>query len=74
MAGTDEHELRHSVAFRVTEAEWRSLQLSAKKLGMSVPRMAKLRLFEATGLQAVGAKRSAYGHKPSRARQQSSRS
>ena len=71
MAGTDEHELRHSVAFRVTEAEWRTLQQAAKKLGVSVPQMAKQRLFEATGLQPLEAKRSAYGHKPNRARQQS---
>ena len=40
-----EPELLHSVAFRVTEAQWLTLQKRAQQLETTVPQLAKLALF-----------------------------
>lgn len=48
----DAHEtLKHSVAFRVTDKEWRTLKKSAEKQNTSVPRLAKTLLFERIGFE-----------------------
>jgi hypothetical protein len=36
----------HSVAFRVTEAEWRALQETARREKSTVPKLAKQLVFE----------------------------
>lgn len=59
---TDEtRELRHSVAFRVTEKEWKELRAQAEKTRMTVPQMAKQALFEKAGIEYKTQKRR-YGH------------
>ena len=54
--------LLHSVAFRVSEYEWRKLKIEAEKAGTSIPQMAKQTLFDGLSLE-YQPKKSAYGHK-----------
>jgi predicted HicB family RNase H-like nuclease len=57
--------LRHSIAFRVTENEWRILQSTAKKQKISVPQLAKALLFERVGFEIPQRTRNSYGQKSS---------
>jgi hypothetical protein len=57
----DDEQLRHSVAFRVTESEWTRLQEIAERSGVTVPQLAKGLLFQSAGLPSPGRKRSNYG-------------
>ena len=57
----DNEQLRHSVAFRVTEPEWARLQAIAESSGITVPQIAKELLFESAGLPSPRRKRSNYG-------------
>ena len=59
-----ENELVHSVAFRVTEAQWLKLKQRADQEGKSVPQLAKAALFEKVGVEARPQSRSTYGQKP----------
>lgn len=58
-----ESDLVHSVAFRVTEAQWLKLQERAEQEGTSIPQLAKAVLFERVGVEASGRSRSTYGQK-----------
>ena len=60
MSGEND-QLRHSVAFRVTETEWKRLQATAQKDGVTVPQLAKELLFKSVGLRPVERKKSRYG-------------
>lgn len=62
MIKTESDDLRHSVAFRVTEQEWKLLRAEAEKAGTTVPQMAKQVLFQQVGVN-YQPKRSPYGHK-----------
>lgn len=64
----DDEQLRHSVAFRVTELEWTRLQKIAENSGVTVPQLAKELLFESAGLPAPKRKRSNYGQVAGRRR------
>ena len=66
-----EGELVHSVAFRVTEAQWRRLQQWASQEGNSIPQLAKAALFEKAGMETRSHSRSRYGQKPRQARKPS---
>jgi len=57
-------ELVHSVAFRVTEAQWRRLQQRANQEGTSISKLAKAALFEKIGIETQPHSRSRYGQKP----------
>lgn len=57
----DDEQLKHSVAFRVTESEWIRLQAIAERNGATVPQLAKELLFKSAGLRPPGRKRSPYG-------------
>ena len=61
-----ESELVHSVAFRVTEAQWLKLQKRAEQEGTSIPQLAKAAVFEKVGVEASARSRSAYGQKARR--------
>ena len=69
MARSDQAELVHSVAFRVTEAQWTSLQKWAKQEATTIPQLAKLALFERLGIEDPPRKKGPYGQKPHRTRQ-----
>lgn len=66
MAEREKEELRHSVAFRVTEAEWIDLKKRAVKESTSIPQLAKLALFKMLGVELPVRSRSSYGQKPRR--------
>lgn len=61
-----ETDLVHSVAFRVTEAQWLKLQRRAQQEGTTVPQLAKAALFEKLGVEVPAKPRSRYGQKPRR--------
>lgn len=61
MAARNSDGLMHSVAFRVTEAQWKSLQQVAQSQMTTVPQLAKQILFEQAGLEIEPLKRQAYG-------------
>jgi hypothetical protein len=69
MARSDRGNLVHSVAFRVTEAQWIDLQRCAEKEAATVPQLAKLALFERFGIKAPPRLNSPYGEKQSRKKQ-----
>lgn len=54
------NELKHSVAFRVSEHEWQKLRAEAEKAGTTVPQLAKQLLFSQIGVEYQPKKR-AYG-------------
>lgn len=56
----DLRELKHSVAFRVNEDEWRMLTAAAEKAGTTVPQLAKQILFARVGIDYLP-KRRVYG-------------
>ncbi|MBK9584591.1 MAG: hypothetical protein IPO55_01555 [Alphaproteobacteria bacterium] len=58
---SDNDQLRHSVAFRVTESEWIKLQAIAGESGVTVPQFAKALLFKSAGLRPSERKKSPYG-------------
>ena len=58
---SDNEQLRHSVAFRVTESEWIRLHAIAEKNGATVPQLAKELLFKSAGLRPPDRKKSLYG-------------
>jgi hypothetical protein len=58
-----ENELVHSVAFRVTEAQWLKLKRIADQEGTSVPQLAKAALFQNAGVEPQPQSRSSYGQK-----------
>lgn len=58
---SDNDQLRHSVAFRVTETEWIKLQAIAGECGVTVPQYAKALLFKSAGLRPSERKKSPYG-------------
>jgi hypothetical protein len=71
---SDNDQLRHSVAFRVTESEWIKLQSIAGDNGVTVPQLAKELLFKSAGLRPSERKKSPYGHAtPSAPRKRSRR-
>lgn len=47
----DNDQLGHSVAFRVTETEWVTLQSIAEDHGVALPQLAKQLLFKSAGLR-----------------------
>ena len=53
-------DLKHSVAFRVNEHEWKVLRKEADKAGTTVPQLAKRLLFSKVGVE-YQPKRRAYG-------------
>ena len=57
-------ELVHTVAFRVTEEQWRRLQHLAGEGGTSIPQLAKAALLGKIGLEVKPLSRSLYGQKP----------
>jgi hypothetical protein len=59
---SDNDQLWHSVAFRVTESEWLKLQAIAEDNGMTIPQLAKELLFKSAGLHPSERKKSLYGH------------
>jgi hypothetical protein len=59
-------ELRHSVAFRVSEREWRTLQKAAGDKQTTVPQLAKQLLFESMGWRVPPRARREYGQATSR--------
>jgi hypothetical protein len=61
MKQTEKLELRHSVAFRVTEKEWRHLKSLAAKEGLTISRLAKQCLFEAAKVRRETKERRSYG-------------
>jgi hypothetical protein len=63
MSERSENDLVHSVAFRVTEAQWLKLKQRADQEGTTVPQIAKTALFEKIGLEAQPQSRSSYGQK-----------
>lgn len=58
---SDNEQLKHSVAFRVTEPEWIRLKSIAENNGVSVPQLAKDLLFKSAGLHSSKRKKSPYG-------------
>jgi hypothetical protein len=52
--------IAHSVAFRVTEAQWLKLQQIAQQEETSIPQLAKSVLFESVGIKTES-KRRRYG-------------
>lgn len=58
---SDTEQLRHSVAFRVTESEWIKLQAIAGESGVTVPQYAKALLFKSVGLRPSERRKSPYG-------------
>jgi len=62
MAHVDQN-LSHTVAFRVTEAQWRVLLSASKKAKTSVPQLAKALLFERVGIDVPKPARNSYGQK-----------
>jgi hypothetical protein len=68
MSGKKGHgkELRHSVAFRVSEKEWQTLQNAAGERRTTVPQLAKQLLFESMGWRMPPRARRGYGQAISR--------
>ncbi len=66
MAEANEN-LKHTVAFRVTEEQWQTLVALALENKTSVSQLAKARLFDGAGLDAPKPSRNPYGHKVRRA-------
>jgi hypothetical protein len=64
MAGRRKEELLHSVAFRVTEAQWIDLRKRAGQQATSIPQLAKLALFKMLDIELPHRSRSSYGQKP----------
>ena len=54
-------QLRHSVAFRVTEDEWRLLKSFAENEGLTIPRLAKRCLFDVAKVKLQTVERRSYG-------------
>ena len=59
-----ENGLFHSVAFRVTEAQWLKLKQKADQKGTSISQLAKAALFESAGVEPRPQARNRYGQKP----------
>lgn len=57
----DSKNLVHSVAFRVTEAQWVILQRYAEDNGKTIPQLTKEALFEKVGLESTTEVRRRYG-------------
>ncbi|MBB4955379.1 hypothetical protein H4S14_003469 [Agrobacterium vitis] len=57
----DDQNLVHSVAFRVTEAQWVILQRYAEDNEKTIPQLTKETLFEKVGLESPAEVRRRYG-------------
>ncbi len=55
------NDLKHSVAFRVTEDEWKTLKRKSEQEGITVPQMAKEALFGKVGLVVAPRTREYHG-------------
>jgi len=67
-AKSDDSELLHSVAFRVTEEHWLILKKRAEQEGTTIAQLARLALFERAGIKDTTTPRRPYGHDPRRKR------
>lgn len=56
-------DLVHSVAFRVSEDQWKALQRYAQNSGTTIPQVAKATLFETVGLTVRDEGRRRYGQR-----------
>lgn len=67
MSARQHRDRRHSVAFRVTEDQWRALQAIAEKRTIAVAQLAKKIVFEMLGLHAPSGRARKGGQRASRA-------
>lgn len=63
MAKATKEALQHSVAFRVTDKEWRTLKRNAEQENTTIPQLAKALLFGQFGFEPPRPKRNVEGQR-----------
>ena len=63
MTKTSKETLQHSVAFRVTDKEWRTLKRKAEQESTTIPQLAKALLFDQFGFEPPRPKRNIEGQR-----------